>query len=58
MLGRAEKVTAGAVVAEGLVATGTVVPRGCVAAETTKVERLAVAQGLLGSGGDKSREVG
>ena len=44
MLGRAEKVTTGAVVAEGLVAAGTVVPRGCVAAGTTKVERLAVAR--------------
>ena len=47
MLGRAEKVTAGAVVAEGLVAAGTVVPRGHVTARAVETAELAGAKGCV-----------
>ena len=47
MLGRAEKVAAGAVVAEGLVAAGTVVPRGRVAARAVETAELAGAKGCV-----------
>ena len=47
MLGRAEKVTAGAVVAEGLVTAGTVVARGRVAARAVETAELAGAKGCV-----------
>ena len=53
MLGQAEKVTTGAMVAEGLAAAGAVVLRGCVAAGTTKVALLAVAGGCWAAGASK-----
>ena len=45
MLDRAEKVTTGAVVAEGLVTAGTVVPRGRVAAGAVETAEVAGAKG-------------
>ena len=47
MLGRAEKVIAGAVVAEGLVAAGTVGPSGRVAAGAVETAEVAGAKGCV-----------
>ena len=47
MLGRAEKVTPGAVVAEGLVAAVTVIPRGRVAAKAVETAEVAGAKGCV-----------
>ena len=53
MLGRAENVTAGAVVAEGLAAAGAVVPRGCVAARALETAEVAGARGCVAAGPTK-----
>ena len=53
MLVRAENITAGAVVAEGLAAAGVVVPRGCIAARAVETAEVAGAGGCVAAGTTK-----
>ena len=53
MVARAENVTAGAVVAEGLAAAGAVVSRGCVAARAVETAEVVGAGGCVAAGTKK-----
>ena len=53
MVGRPEKVTAGGTVAEGMVAAGTVGPRGRVAARAVETAEVSGARGCRAVGATK-----